>query len=568
MKGLIFFALFCLFFVCINSHWASDSPCAVLGLDSTYDVIVVGSGPGGSVSSRRLAEYTGRFGKKLKVLLVERGLPYYLCTNCQTKDAGPTAKQDLRTGKFFQSVPQVNVPGTPTFSYKDVSVQGGSTSINGMVWIRPEGIHYFNTYFPDNWDWDTMIPYFIKVENYTFPDGFYGPGNHFSYAANLRGQGNNNKITSSQTPLDIKNGFPKKLLDKVPLVWPHISPVQYNGSMNNGYHNGVGASPGEMSVKNGLRQNAWINYIQTYTGSNLIKTSNVRVNKILFSGTTVTGVELVFLSQDSLLANSSKCVIYTDTVISSAGSFGTPKLLKLSGVGPRSELHSLNIPVVSNLPDVGANFDDQFGIILSFNNSNTDATYYNIGRIQWNTADNPNKPVDFFFEVDSAFFGGQNTVTFDSLLAYTDSKGTVTLNTTNPDYPPVLNPNFLATQNDKNRLSVLLSQSLHLQRALNLTYTFADPCATNDCSTLLKQLNAFLITGHGYQGNHFTGTSALGKVVDPTNLRVYGTTGLYVVDLSIAPVAPATNTQYLTYALSERAIELVINDLEGRGCTE
>jgi len=149
---------------------------------------------------------------------------------------------------------------------------------------------------------------------------------------------------------------------------------------------------------------------------------------------------------------------------------------------------------------------------------------------------------------------------------YLKSRGTVKLVSSNPDVPVQVNPNYLVDSSDFNNLAVMLNQGLQLIPLMGLNQTFP-LCPTGDCSTIKKQLLTYIGTGtiEGViptvsPGYHFTGTAGLGRVINPFTMGVFGTTGLYVVDGSALVRTDAQNTQNPVYAVSERGIELVIQD--------
>jgi len=539
----------------------SNDPCTKLGLQSSYDAIVVGSGPGGVVAARRLAEVGGG---KLQVLLVERGPAYSECSQCTNPDYTIDVDVDPRFGYNFNLQPQANIIGNPVYPVNEVALQGGGSSHNGMVWIRADGPHYFNTFWPDNWNWTTLINYYAKVETYTYPNGFYGPANDFNYAANYRGQ--NGLIKVTQFDVTYSNGLAGDIIRAAKVVWPNI-PATTNGSLNNGFYPGFGAAPPESSQYNGVRSSGYPGYIGSYTGHNLHSISHVRVNKVLFSGTVVSGVELVFVNESGK-ANSTTCHVATNTVVVSSGLFGTPKLLKLSGVGPSRELNKLGIPVVVDAPLVGTNMDDQFGISVLCSGTAkapiTSTAWRAPGALFYNVEDNPLLPGDIGINVD--IYTLDNVTYANTLveLVYAESKGTVLLASANPDDEPVVNPDYLASGRDRVILGEGLNQVIALAKEIGFDIA-VNPCSTLDCSTINNQLNAYLSYQLGTPGDHWSGTAGIERVLDPLTMGVWDTTGLYVLDSSAFPRSPGENTQYTTYAVSEFGITLVIADHQARG---
>jgi choline dehydrogenase-like flavoprotein len=558
-------AILILLCVCLVS--CSNDPCSVLGLASSYDAIVAGSGPGGAVAARRLAEHDGR-----QVLLVERGPAYSNCPYCSPANAGLDVYFLPGFGYFFNMDPQAYIPGNPSFSTGDTAVQGGGSSHNGFVWIRPDGEHYFNTYFPPNWTWEKLIQYYIKVENYTYPNGFYGPRNNFDYAANFRG--NSGLVQVTQLDATYDDDFTNSFIEQSKVVWPNIYATK-NSSVNNGFFGGAGVSGPEQSFHGaaangfgGTRSSSYSSYIQTYLGSNLRSIAEVRVNKILFTNTQVSGVQLVFVNTTTGNAISSTCEVATRNVVVSGGPFGTPKLLKLSGIGPKEELQNFNISVVVDLPTVGQGLDNQFSVGVNTLPPTPIQAWQAPGFLFYNIEDDPLAPNNMNVQLDVlnvvAPPASYYVATAAATLCYGESRGNVYLTSADPDDEIGSTFNFLATERDRIVQAEVLQQTLKLAALLNLTL-LSNPCTTPaDCSTPLKQLDVYLAAGAGAPSGHWVGTAGLGRVIDPETAGVYGTTGLYVLDSSALPSAPGCNTQLSTYALAEYGIELAIADIEER----
>jgi choline dehydrogenase len=401
-----------------------------------------------------------------------------------------------------------------------------------------------------------LLYYFVGYEDYTYPPGFYG---HlpFNYPGNFRG--NEGPVKVTQTDSAAGGGFAGQFISATKQVFPNIAAF-YNNSLNNGYFPGVGVAPPEHTYYDGFRTTSYTAYVQTYSGSNLRSIAHVRVNKILLEGTRVTGVELVFINITTQHANSSTCVVSTNTVITSAGAFGTPKLLKLSGIGPRAELEANDIHVVVENEYVGTNLVDHFSIgIRAISYETTLPEIPDIyGQVFWNVADSPLLPPDFSINVPVINVGIDIAI-FTATRVYPDSRGSVTLASSDPDDPPVVNPNYLSTLRDQLVTAVAINKTTQIINQLGL-YILGDPCLSTDCSTPLNLLNAWVETGVSTPGYHYSGTSEIGNVVDPTTLKVYGTIGLYVLDASVFPLTPGENSQSTTYAVSEKGIRLIIAD--------
>jgi len=253
------------------------------------------------------------------------------------------------------------------------------------------------------------------------------------------------------------------------------------------------------------------------------------------------------------------CNVYATNIIVSGGTFGTPKLLQLSGVGPRSTLESLGIPVVVDSPFVGTNYDDQMGARLPIVAPNIPTPGRATGYFYWNVEDDPNLELN----IQNNLLSHAGVMGGIVYLTYAQSKGVVNISTTDADIHPSVYANYLATPRDWYVLSTGLEQNLQLVKALNWTIS-PDPCATGNCSTPREQLITYLTTGHYIAGNHWSATAGVGRVLDPETMAVIGASNLYVVDSSAFVRSPGCSTQWTAFAVGERGIELVLADIQNK----
>jgi len=469
---------------------------------------------------------------------------------------------DPTTGTEITSAPITSLPGGPTITFKDAAIQGGATAINGMRHIRTNTPDYFGTNWPANWNWDEMIQYYELYENYQFPPGFYGPL-PFPYRLNFRG--NAGPVPTEQIPY---LGYGAQFINAVKAVWPNI-PLLRNGSLNNGYFPGIGVAPPEITALGNVRSTAFNSYVASYTGTNIKSIASTRVQNILFdSSAHVTGVNISAITVAGISTGPS-CIVYSNNVIVSSGSLGTPKLLKLSGVGPAAELASHGIRVVSDVSGVGANLDDHFTMVVLTSNGalpnqtvpyNTDAPNA-IGAVYYNAADGGAFAEPDF---DINFAPAAPIVSVFSIAKLNfNSRGSVKLTSTNPDTQATINFNYFSDPTDFTAAQLSLFKTRQVVAKLGLNYFF-DPCTAipgADCSTPAGTFNAYVEAAQYTAGYHFTATSKICNVTNPATLTVKGTSGLYVLDASILPKSPSGNTQSTVYAVAEHGIDLIEQQL-------
>ena len=289
-------------------------------------------------------------------------------------------------------------------------------------------------------------------------------------------------------------------------------------------------------------------------------------------------------------------------IIISGGTFNTVELLKLSGIGPATELQSFNIPVLVNSPGVGANLQDRYEIPVTavhpddfsvlngctfdmkdhdqcfktWQSTNTDllalrGTYASNGLaavIAKVSSTSPTGDNDLFI------FGAP--VNFRGFFkAHTLNRaGTITLRSSNPLDPPIINFNSFNSGDTAQGQNVTditsLVEAIKISRGalqhfhdydLLLSSSFKEvfPGTSVQSDADLEQYikdNSF--------GHHACCTAAIGADGDPnavldSKFRVRGVQGLRVVDASVFPRIPGIFIQSAVYMISEKAADAILN---------
>jgi choline dehydrogenase len=269
-------------------------------------------------------------------------------------------------------------------------------------------------------------------------------------------------------------------------------------------------------------------------------------------------------------------------VILSAGAYGSPQLLMLSGIGPAEHLTLRQIEVRVDLPDVGQNLQDHLnaGVIYTtdqpvslilgaepecqeqFANEGTGPLTSNVAEAGgfWRTRGDLEAP-DIQFHAAPVMFVDEGLgdptahgITFGACLLTPKSRGTVTLRSADPTAKPWIRHNFLADPDDVRTMMDGLTLTMDIARAPALApycqELFMGP-GTGDDTALRGHLGR-----HSQTLYHPVGTCSMGPVVDE-ELRVHGVEGLRVVDASVMPVVPRGNTNAPTIAVAERAADLI-----------
>ncbi|WP_375504046.1 GMC family oxidoreductase [uncultured Nostoc sp.] len=500
-----------------------------------YDYIVIGAGSAGCVVANRLTE-----DRQTTVLLLEAGNPdtkpeIHIPLEC-TRLPGT----EVDWGYFSEPEPYLN--NRQIFCPRG-KVLGGSSSINFLVYIRGNRHDYDHWQELGNpgWSYQDVLPYFKKSENQQ------------RGASEYHGVDGELSVTDVISPAPIS----KRFIDAAVALGYDYNP-DFNGTQQEG------AGPIQLTVKDGKRHSAAAGFlVPILHRPNLTVQTGVLVTRLLFEGTRTVGVEYL---HEGMLHQ----VRVNQEVILSAGSFDSPKLLMLSGIGDKAQLQAMDIPVVVDLPGVGQNLQDHIlvpvpyeaigdlhtamtsngcaeaGLFLHSQSNQGVAPDLELifGPIMWAPPGYPNSGVGF---------------TGIIALVHPENIGSVSLRSRNPQDAPVIRLNYLQSQSDVQKLV----EGVRLIRQLFQTSAFDEfrgrevaPRAhvTGDAA-LEAYVREVCSTVFHPIGTCKMGTDLM-AVVDP-ELRVRGVEGLRVVDASIMPTLNTGHTNAPAIMIGEKAADLI-----------
>lgn len=307
--------------------------------DTTFDYIVIGGGTAGALMCNRLSA-----DKRKRVLLIEAGrrddyhwihipVGYLYCIG------------NPRTDWLYSTEPDPGLNGR-TLRYPRGKTLGGSSSINGMIYMRGQSRDYDQWAAltgDDAWRWDNVLPAFKQHED------------HYLGADEMHGAGGEWRVEKQRLRWDILDAFAQAAQE---------AGIPHSTDFNRGSNEGVGYF--QVNQKNGWRWNTAKAFLRPtcYGRPNFEMWTGAQVTKLIVEtqpdGTQrCTGAQ-VWDGQEMVTAHA------TAEVLLCAGSIGSPQTLQLSGIGPADLLRERGIDVVADLPGVGANLQDHLQIRAVF----------------------------------------------------------------------------------------------------------------------------------------------------------------------------------------------------------
>jgi choline dehydrogenase len=551
-----------------------------------YDYVIVGAGPAGCVLANRLSEDPA-----VRVALIEAGpdrnagraiirIPLAMVTFMAPALAflgGP------RFMSWFTTQPEPGLQGRQIPLPRGQGT-GGSSNVNGQIFVRGqrEDFDAWRDLGNTGWGYDDLLPYFRKLERLevlTNP----AEGAKLTLDGTSLVAGIDPDLHGTEGPLNIAPPRQLNPMSKVFLRAARLAGLPLTADFNGAQQNGAGLySFTQAKGQRVTAEGAYLNPVRHR--ANLTILPDRRVTRVVMEGHRATGVAWSGPAGDG--------VTMGREVILSAGTFMSPVLLMLSGIGDAAELSRHRIAVVHHLPGVGRNLQDHLDVTLEYK-AKTAAPYgiswralpRNFGHVlDWlvrrrglfasttaeagafvSTTGGERPDAQLFFCAGVANTQNARGFTGHGFLLHVcelrpGSIGRVRLQNADPAAKPEIIFNFLRDRSS----TETLREGIRLARKIAAQPPFA-PHLSEEVSPGPDvdsdgAIDAFVRNTVGTLF-HPVGTCAMGtgddSVVDPATLRVHGVDGLRVVDASIMPVLVSANTVAATYCLAERAVDLI-----------
>jgi choline dehydrogenase len=504
-----------------------------MGDGDAYDVVVVGSGSAGSVLVKRLVDAGA------SVLLLEAGRlddnpaihdPHRVFELCECPDdwAYSTAPQAACGGRELH--------------WPRGKVLGGSSALNGMIYIRGHRSDYDHWAYLGNhgWSYADVLPLFRRSEDFDGGESeFHGVGGEL----HVRSRYEPHPLHAAFVAAAVETGVP-------------LNP-DHNGSELDG----VGFA--QLMIRDGRRQSQAVAFLRPVLHApNLTVLTSARATSLLLEAGRCVGVEFAVDGQVGRARARHEVVVCGGTIES-------PKLLMLSGIGPGDELRRHGIDVRVDLPGVGGNLHDHalFPVVYSARRPvpppvpglQTLHSHF-FARSRPGLVGPDVQPL-FFQQPMYApgMEGPPDGFTVTPGIIRPASRGSLTLASADPEAPPLIDPAYLAQEVDVAAMEyafrlcreIVAAGALDDWRGEEL---YPGP-SVRSSAEIREYVRAQTITYHHQVGTCRMGVDAL-AVVDP-ELRVYGVEGLRVADASVMPAVPSGNTHAAATMIGERAADLV-----------
>ena len=527
--------------------------------EETYDYVIVGAGSAGCVLADRLTEdgqstvLVLEYGGSDRSLVIQMPAALSIPMNSKTYDWG------------YSSEPEPHLGGRRLHCPRG-KVLGGSSSINGLVYIRghPLDFERWEEEGATGWSYANVLPYFRKAESFRGgADAYRGDGGPLATSPGAK----RNPLYNTFIEAGRQAGYPVS--------------ADLNGEQQEGF------GRFDMTVRDGVRWSTANAYLRpAMKRRNLAVVTHALATAVVFEGRRAVGVHYQRGGRKHLIRAQRE-------VILSGGPINSPQLLKLSGVGPAAELRALGIEVVADRPGVGENLQDHLEFYFQVASQQPITLYGYTGLfargivgIEWilrgrglgatnhfeaggfirSRAGVRYPDIQFHFLPIAVAYDGSSLAHEHGFQAHvgpmqSKSRGWVRLSSRDPREPPRIKFNYMSHPDDwiEMRACVRLTREIFAQKAFD-PYRGREIQPGAACVSDAA-IDAF-VRDHAESAYHPSCTCKMGARSDPTAVvdpetRVIGVEGLRVVDSSIMPSITNGNLNAPTIMIAEKAADMI-----------
>ena len=528
----------------------------------TYDYVVVGAGSAGAVVASRLSE-SGDY----KVLCLEAGTEGSNFFWSRIPVGVAKMIDDPAVNWCYRSEPDEG-SGQRAIEVPRGKMLGGSSSINGMVYVRGQAQDYDHWAQLGNrgWSYQDVLPTFKKMES------FEGGSDEF------RGRDGPLKVTETR-----KTGLLYDNIYQAAEAIGIIPNADYNGAVQDGI------AMSQVTINKGRRQSTAYCYLDpARKRKNLTIQSGATADALILDGKFCVGVRYTVNGQQ-------REARVTREVIVSGGSINSPKLLELSGIGRSDVLSDAGINLIHELPGVGENLRDhysprvKYGITeknITFNDNARgwrlvrEAMKYGLARTGFLAS--TSVPIRLYFRTREGLASPDATIsilpflyemigrqrriarrsgmTFNINVLRSESIGSIHIKSSDASEPPTIRFNFLSSAHDRDGLLVAMRKARELVATPPLSNIVGEEIAPGEAYQTDLELLEW-VRHHAETTYHPVGTCKMGNdpmAVVSDQLCVHGIKGLRIADASIMPTLTSGNTNAPAIMIGEKCAEMVL----------